>query len=70
MKGRVPLVISGDMHAVAMGRMLRSGTLDLKANPINAVLSGPISTAPFGWPSARRGKVLDSILVATMRPSQ
>ena len=38
MKGRVPLVISGDMHAVAMGRMLRSGTLDLKANPINAVL--------------------------------
>jgi hypothetical protein len=55
MKGRVPLVISGDMHAVAMGRMLRSGTLDLKANPINAVLSGPIGTSPFGWPSGRRG---------------
>jgi hypothetical protein len=55
MKGRVPLVISGDMHAVAMGRMLRSGTLDLKANPIHAVLSGPIGTSPFGWPSARRG---------------
>jgi len=55
MKGRVPLVISGDMHAVAIGRMLRSGTLDLSANPVNAVLSGPIGTRPAGWPSARRG---------------
>jgi hypothetical protein len=55
MKGRVPLVISGDMHAVAMGRMLRSGNLDLKANPINVVLSGPIGTRPTGWPSAARG---------------
>src|SRR5215469_13609769 len=29
--------------------------LDLSANPINAVLTGPISTRPSGWPSARRG---------------
>jgi hypothetical protein len=55
MKGRIPLVISGDMHALAIGRMLRSGTLDLKANPVNAVLSGPIGTRPAGWPSERRG---------------
>ena len=55
MKDRVPLVISGDMHAIATGRMLRSGSLDLKANPINAVLSGPIGTRPGGWPSGRRG---------------
>jgi hypothetical protein len=55
MKGRIPLVISGDMHAIAIGRMLRSGTLDLKANPVNAVLSGPIGTRPAGWPSERRG---------------
>ena len=55
MKGRAPLVISGDMHAVAIGRMLRSGALDLKANPVNAVLSGPIGTRPGGWPSGRRG---------------
>jgi len=51
MKGRVALVISGDMHAIAVGRMMRSGTLDLKANPVNVVLSGPIGTAPIGWPS-------------------
>ena len=52
---RVPLVMSGDLHAVAIGRMMRSGKLDFAANPINAVLTGPISTRPSGWPSARRG---------------
>ena len=35
--------------------MLRSGTINLEANPIRAVLAGPIGTAPVGWPSARRG---------------
>ncbi len=55
MKGRAPLVISGDLHAVAMGRMLRCGALDLKANPITTVLSGPIGTAAGFWPSAFRG---------------
>jgi hypothetical protein len=55
MKRRAPLVISGDMHAIALGRMLRSGKLDFRANPINAVLSGPIGTRPGGWPSGRRG---------------
>ena len=49
------LMISGDMHAIAIGRMLRSGSLDLTANPVNAVLSGPIGTRPAGWPSQRRG---------------
>jgi hypothetical protein len=52
---RVPLVMSGDLHAVAIGRMVRSGKLDFSASPINAVLTGPISTRPSGWPSARRG---------------
>ena len=51
MKGRVPLVISGDMHAIAIGRMMRSGALDLTANPVNVVLSGPVGTRAGGWPS-------------------
>jgi len=51
MKGRVPLVVSGDMHAIAIGRMLRSGSLDLRANPVTAVLPGPIGTGARGWPS-------------------
>jgi hypothetical protein len=55
MPGRIPLVMSGDLHAIGVGRMRRSGTLDMHANPINAVLTGPISTRPAGWPSARRG---------------
>ena len=57
MKGRVPLVISGDLHATGIGRVLRSKDLDLKANPVNVVLSGPIGCrpGPVGWPSGRRG---------------
>ena len=51
MKGRVPLIVSGDMHSIAIGRMLRSGTLDLKANPVTAVLPGSIGTRARGWPS-------------------
>jgi hypothetical protein len=55
MKGRTPLVISGDLHAVALGRMLRCGGLDLSANPITTVLAGPISTGGNNWPSTFRG---------------
>ena len=43
------------LHAIAMGKMLRCGTQNLEANPIVAVLSGPIGTRPGGWPSGRRG---------------
>lgn len=55
MRGRTPLVVSGDLHAIGIGRMLRSGTQNFDANPITAVLSGPIGTGPTGWPSGRRG---------------
>jgi hypothetical protein len=56
-RDRVPLVISGDLHAIAAGRMLRSGRLDLKHNPVNVVLAGPVGSrpGPNGWPSGRRG---------------
>jgi hypothetical protein len=55
MDGRVPLVVSGDLHAVAIGRLLRAGSADFRAHPITSILSGPIGTAPAGWPSAFRG---------------
>jgi hypothetical protein len=55
MKGRIPLTVSGDLHALGIGKILRSGTLNLEKNPITAVLAGPIGTGPLGWPSARRG---------------
>jgi hypothetical protein len=47
--------MSGDLHAVGIGRILRAGSLDFAANPINAVLTGPIGTGPAGWPSGSRG---------------
>jgi hypothetical protein len=54
MRGRVPLVMSGDLHALAIGRMLRTGAEDLSANPVTAVLTGPVGTRPTGWPSGVR----------------
>jgi len=55
MPGRIPLVISGDLHAIAEGRMHRSGALDFGNNPIVTVLSGPLGTGDLLWPSAFRG---------------
>jgi phosphodiesterase/alkaline phosphatase D-like protein len=54
MRDRVPLVVSGDLHACALGRIERTGATELAANPVVAVLSGPISTGERGWPSAVR----------------
>jgi hypothetical protein len=54
MRGRIPLSVSGDLHAIAIGRILRSGALDLSANPVVSVLAGPVGTGPAGWPSGIR----------------
>lgn len=54
MRGRIPLSMSGDLHAIAFGRILRSGALDLSANPVVSVLTGPVGTSPNGWPSGIR----------------
>jgi hypothetical protein len=55
MPGRIPLVVSGDLHAIAEGRMQRSGALDFGKNPVVVILSGPLGTGDRGWPSAFRG---------------
>lgn len=52
---RAPLVVSGDLHAIALGRLQRAGALTLDRAPVTTVLSGPIGTRPGGWPSGRRG---------------
>ena len=49
------VTISGDLHAVGIGKILRSGTLSLEKTPVTAVLAGPIGTGPEGWPSVFRG---------------
>ncbi|WJR77762.1 twin-arginine translocation signal domain-containing protein [Bradyrhizobium sp. NP1] len=55
MRDRIPLVVSGDLHAIAEGRMLHTGSIDLGTNPVNVVLSGPLGTGDLLWPSAFRG---------------
>ncbi len=54
MKGRIPLSVSGDLHAIGLGSIKRTGTIDLSANPVVSVISGPVGTRPAGWPSGIR----------------
>src|SRR5438270_12002643 len=54
MRGRLPLFISGDLHSTAEERILGSGSLSFRDNPIIAVLPGAFGTGT-GWPSAGRG---------------
>lgn len=55
MKKRIALVISGDLHASAFGRIMATGETDLSANPVLSVLCGTIGTGEEGWPSHSRG---------------
>ena len=52
---RVPLIISGDLHAIGVGRIHRAGQVNLVNRPITAVLSGPVGTSIRGFPSVVRG---------------
>lgn len=53
---RVPLFMSGDIHSVAEGRILRSGTHDFRNNPVISVITGTPGTG-VGWPSVARGTI-------------
>ncbi|HJN42881.1 MAG: hypothetical protein CL477_18835 [Acidobacteria bacterium] len=52
---RASLIISGDLHAIGVGRMHRAGQVNLAATPITTVLSGPVGTPIRGFPSVVRG---------------
>ena len=52
MRGRIPLIVSGDIHALAVGTITRCGRLDLSTNPVVSVLPGPVGTAGTAWPRA------------------
>ena len=51
---RPGIVLSGDLHATGHVRIARSADLDLGANPVHAILTGPLGTGR-GWPSRGRG---------------
>jgi hypothetical protein len=55
MAGRVPLFVSGDLHVISEGRVTRTSGIDLSANPVRTIITGPLGTGPKGWPSAFRG---------------
>jgi len=52
---RIAITLSGDLHAIGHGSIMRSGDLDLSNNPIHSILSGPVSTSAAGWPTFARG---------------
>lgn len=54
MRGRIPLSISGDIHATALGRMRRSGKLDMSNNPIVTIVPGTVGSMT-NYPSSSRG---------------
>lgn len=56
-KDRIPLFLCGDLHSQAYGKVLRSGQLDLRANPPHVVATGSLGTGRRGWPSDFRGIV-------------
>jgi hypothetical protein len=48
------LVVGGDLHATAAGTIERSGTIDLRRNPVHVVLSGTLGSKGAGFPSGLR----------------
>lgn len=55
-RARTPLFVSGDLHALAAGRILESGGHSFRENPVVSVLVGSPGTGPLGWPSQFRGQ--------------
>jgi hypothetical protein len=55
MRGRIPLFISGDLHAIGEGKIFETSGIDLRSNPVITVLPGPVGTGRPGWPSLVRG---------------
>jgi len=53
-KDRIPLMVSGDLHAIASGIISGSGDLNLDRS-VNSILAGPISSDDLAWPSNFRG---------------
>ncbi len=52
---RPAITLSGDLHAIGHGAIMKSGDLDCAQNPVHSILSGPISASMAGWPTFARG---------------
>ncbi len=54
-KKRKAVCVSGDLHVLGSGKIQKSGDLDLSANPVVSILSGPVGVGDLGWLSRARG---------------
>lgn len=52
---RPPVVLSGDLHALSCGKIVASGDLDLRSNPVHTACVGPLGSSGPGFPSQYRG---------------
>lgn len=55
-RDRIPLWVSGDLHAIGAGEILRTGNTNLRANPVVSVLAGPLASDGPSFPSRFRGQ--------------
>jgi len=55
-KGRLPLFMSGDLHATAAGWIHATNGQSLAANPVLSLLTGAVGTGVLGWPSKFRSQ--------------
>ena len=53
-RSRVPVVLSGDLHATGHAQIVQSGDLDFSKNPVNTLITGTLGTGNV-WPSQARG---------------
>lgn len=54
-QSRPSIMMSGDLHATGWDRMLKSGDIDMRSNPMHLILNGTLGTGLAGWPSGPRG---------------
>jgi phosphodiesterase/alkaline phosphatase D-like protein len=45
MGGKIPLIVSGDIHATVAGRIYRTGDVDMRNNPVVSIVPGTPGTA-------------------------
>jgi len=51
---RCPVIVEGDFHSSAAGRVMRVGDVNLAANPVHVVLGGTLGTGDYTFPSQVR----------------
>lgn len=54
-RGRPGVILSGDLHALSCGKIVKSGDQRLSRNPVHTLCVGPLGSSGPGFPSRFRG---------------